>query len=243
VNGIQDPEVSNETNQTILKQNLSKKKKILEDSKLYQNVITSLTPHKFSKIRCVALGSPSQEAPALYQLALLQLICENFEIKAQDVSLFDPVFTSLDNDFFTSLQYEINDEYLPNDTDDVLFFLPHAPLSLTDKVICSQRPKLLLANNLQTHTDRLTKLELFEKYPLISKLVSLLGNKNDSDADGFEHVVKKKNRRQKNKFAEPIIDHSKTESYFENIELKSYKEFEEGEWLNSFTDLAFHKIT
>lgn len=242
INGILDPQVANETNINILKDNLEVKKSILKESKLFENIINALESPKFTKIRCVALGSPSQEEPALYQLALLMLIIEKFEIEGEQVSLYDPVFTALDNDLLTSFKFQIKDQYIPNDDDSILFFLPHAPLSLTNQVISEQNPKLLLANNIQTHTTRLTKTELFEKYPVISKLVSLL-NKEETPKDDFEPVVKKKNRRQRSKFTEPKVDHSEVDTYFKNINLISFKEFEEGEWLNSFTDIAFHVIS
>lgn len=243
VNGIQCPEVSNESNLALMKASLEKKKHTIKSSTLYENISQTLQPHKISKIRCVALGSPSQEEPALYQLALLLLIVEENSIKSQNVSVYDPVFTQLDIDFFKSLNFEVSEDYLPKDDEATLFFLPHAPLNLTNSVILSQNPKLLLSNNIQTHTERLTKLELFEKYPIMSKLVNLLQPQGDK-TDGFEAVVKKKSRKsQRNKFVEPTIDYSKIDSYFENIEIISFKDFEEGEWLNSFTDLAFHRIS
>lgn len=242
VNGIRDPEIANENNINILEENLEIKKNTLKESKLFETIIDALKAHKFTKIRCVALGSPSQEEPALFQLALLLLIIEKYGVQCDQVSLYDPVFTVLDNEFLKSLKFEVKEEYIPNGDDSILFFLPHAPLSLTNQVISEQNPKLLLANNIQTHTTRLTKTELFEKYPVISKLVSLL-IPEETLKDDFEPVVKKKNRRQRSKFTEPKIDHSKVETYFEKIDLLSFKKFEEGEWLNSFTDIAFHVIS
>lgn len=243
LSGILDPEVSSVSNQNLLKAGLETKKGIIKSSALYENIELALHPHKFSKIRCVALGSPSQEEPSLFQLALMLLIAEEHSIQGEDISLFDPVFTPLDVEIFKSLNFEVEDEYIPKDSSDILFFLPHAPLVLTSSVLTLQSPKLLLANNIQAHTDRLTKLELFEKYPLLSKLLSLLQKGDGKPDDGFEAVVKKKNRRQKNKFVEPKINHSRINSYFENVQLISFKEFEEGEWLNTFTDLAFHLIS
>ncbi|CCH45961.1 SRR1-like protein [Wickerhamomyces ciferrii] len=243
VNGILDPEITNESNQSTLKESLEKKKQIVLESQLYEEIIQSLHPHKFTKIRCVALGSPSQEEPALYQLSLLQSLASKFNIDSKNISIYDPVFSKLDKAVFESWNYEISESYDSLNPNDVLFFLPHAPLNLTNHIISTNNPKLLLANNILTHTDRLTKSELFVKYPLLSKLSSLITiNKNESNNDGFEAVVKKKTRKQKNKFIEPTIDNSKVESYFSSIDIISFKEFENGQWANSFTDLAFHSI-
>lgn len=254
VNGIEDPTKANDTNLNILKESLTPKLPILKESELYEEIKKSLQGVTFTKIRCLALGSPSQEQAALYQFALLQLIIEDFEIKNTEVSLYDPVFNELDNLFITSFDYKVKEEYNLNgtDTEYILYFLPHAPLSLTNIVISKESPKLLLANNIVTHTDRLTKQELFNNYPLISKFVNITENDNAEETketasqenNEFQTVIpkKKNNRRQKGRFVEKKIDHSTVESYFDKIQLRSFKSYEEGPWMNAFTDIALHRV-
>jgi hypothetical protein len=118
-------------------------------------------------------------------------------------------------------------------------------------VISSSKPSLLLANNISTHTERLGKLELYNKYPLLSKLVHLLEKdlkdstveRRKNTEDDFQPVVsKRKSRKSKHKYVEPSLDYSSVASYFSSISIVSFKKDEEGEWNNSFTDLAFHRL-
>lgn len=242
IHGIQDPNSTKKEDVEILKKALEAKEQAIKSSELFQHIQSDLSPGLFTRIRCLALGSPSQNEPALYQLALLRLLTAANDVEDADVSLYDPVFSPLDIELFKELHYKHEDSY-DSEHRETLYFLPHAPLSLTSKIIKDDAPQLLLANNIITHTDRLTKSELFDKYPTLAKLTSLVDVKN-SPVDDFKPVVsKRKSRKSKNKFKEPELDYSKIEAHFQQATVTSYKDFEEGAWLNSFTDIALHRLS
>ncbi|KAH3663946.1 hypothetical protein WICMUC_005885 [Wickerhamomyces mucosus] len=256
INGINDPNNSNEENIKLLNENLISKLKIIKSSTLYKEIFITLKEIKFIKIRCLALGSPSQDQPSLYQLALLILLVEEFNLHSENISLYDPIFNELDLKLLTiNYRYRVEKNYDQIfDQDEILYFLPHAPLNLTNEIIDLESPKLLLANNIITHTDRLTNLELFEKYPTISKIINYINNLDQSDKltsgnlDGFQKVINNNSKRKlqrKNKYNAnnvKTIDYSQIVTYFEKVELKSFKHLEEGPWLNSFSDIAFHRL-
>lgn len=122
------------------------------------------------------------------------------------VSLYDPIFTKEEIQYLKSLGSEwlIEEEFSENDAIDyesVLYFLPHAPLDLTENILSSQRPHLWLANNMISHTDRYTKAKLCENYPNLGKLVHYLQTnappevKKAHDVDGFATFIPKRKRK------------------------------------------------
>lgn len=240
--GIPDPEDASDASVTALVSSLEAKYALLKDTNLSNHILSALKEIPFTKVRCVALGSPSQEEPALYQLALLRLIAENQHIKSRHISLYDPVFTALDIALFRRLDYIVEEEYTPTEKDDCLYFLPHAPLNLTNTVLL-QEPKFFLSNNAVRHTERLAKAELHAKYPLLSKLVHILEPSTASvPGDGFTPVVRRRHRKNKAKLIDTNINYDEIRSYFSSAAMTSFKEWEEGPWLNAFTDLALHVI-
>ncbi|KAH3682787.1 hypothetical protein WICPIJ_006246 [Wickerhamomyces pijperi] len=262
---------------------LLKYQETVRSSQLYHYIQTTIAKQvinqpfakKITKIRCLALGSPSQDHAAMYQLALLVILQKYLQVSDRDVSIYDPVFDEMDKELMgnsddPSLGYTIEEQYSQKEdksnNDITLYFLPHAPLSLTNVIISQNEPLLLLSNNIITHVDRLTKCQLFEKYPLISKFVTLVKEENvelkeeteaqlkeskeEKEGDGFEtfHTNKRKaNKRQRqNKFKliEKELDYSSISSYFnQRITLWSFKKYEtSGLWLNAFTDLSLHYV-
>lgn len=246
---------------------------IIKDSLMFQDLKTQL--HSISgsikAIRCLAIGSFTEDFPARYQLALLLEIIDYFEctsgISSLLVSIYDPLFTSQDEDFikkngsFWSIDETLPPEHFESDS--TLFFLPHAPLDLTESVIVKERPKYFLANNIIQHTDRYTALQLNRKYPILSKLINVLdssqngtGKANNINGenlykdDGFTtKVSKKKNRRNRNNnyiFEEPCIDYSLIDSYFHDCKIltnfNNGQHLKDKPWINSFSDLTFHII-
>jgi len=239
---------------------------IIHESEMFSNLKEILSQHKdkICNIRCLAIGSFTQEFPAKYQLALLLELIDyllNDKISPK-VSIYDPVFNDSDLGYLDKChpEWEVKEEvdketFNPNST---LFFLPHAPLGLTEQILNEEKPKLFLANNIIQHIDRYTKGELNEKYPLLSKLVYLVESKseisqkqeiiNSSSIDGFTAFVPKRKRKQKSKykFVEKIIDYDSIESVFTQCTITST--FDEGKllrdqpWVNSFSDLAMHII-
>lgn len=212
------------------------------------------------KIRCLALGSFHEDLPARYQLALLLEIenvvkCDN--VKKVAVSLFDPAFTIEDMNFIQkrgsswTVEESLNEDFKCADTKQVLYFLPHAPLDLTELVLIREKPSLFLANNIVAHTDRYTKARLHEKYPVLGKLLHVLDAKKQvsvtEDDDQFKTFIsKKKKRKNKYVFREPVIDYDSVESYFDRCSMITTFQggslLKEKPWINSFSDLTFHLI-
>ncbi|SCW01842.1 LAFE_0E08460g1_1 [Lachancea fermentati] len=247
---------------------LSTCRKVVGESKMLQELVDKVQFHipKIDKVRCLAIGSFHEDQPALYQFALLLEICEI--ISEQDperpiqVSIYDPVFTDEDKEFIGKMGHHWSiDESSPwkaSQASEVFFFLPHAPLDLTEHILSSEEPRLLLANHVVQHTDRYTKSRLFNTYPLMSKLLNSLSVQedandssinnfgNDEDASFTPFVSRKNRRKSKIKYQEPTIDYDSVRSYFTKCTIVS--DFQNGSllrdmvWLNAFSDLSLHVI-
>lgn len=198
---------------------------------------------KFTQIRCLALGSPSQSNNALYQLAYLQELARVLEVCR--ISVCDPVFSDLDIFLFQKLKYPVELHFDNTEPEETLYFMPHAPLELTDVILINEKPHHVLANNIISHTDRFTKLKLHETYPVIAFLVKLTESepKNGPTDDGFS---KPKKRRNKLAYSEPKIDYdfNHPNCYFDKVEIVPFQQnFNKGDpWGTSFSDLAYHNI-
>lgn len=239
--GIQDPTCASEGSIRAFETNLEAAFNTVVESALFGQIERSLETVRLERIRCVALGSPCQEEPALYQLALLMAIAKAKGV--DEISLYDPVFTRLDKAYFEKVGYIVEEQYTPVNLHLTLYFLPHAPLTLTSCVL-NEHPRYLLSNNVLSHTERMSKSGLYEKYPLLARVVYQLEQSTRPPVDDFQPVVsKRKNRRpNKNRYVEKELDYSIIDAYFSKPSLTSYKEFEEGPWLNSFTDLSLHVL-
>lgn len=243
---------------------------VIKQSGMFNELCNALEPYKgtISRIRCLAIGSFYEDYPARYQLSLLLELVDYIEQGKQPdllVSLYDPVFTQEDVNFISSLgpHWTIDEfapEWEPASFASTLFFLPHASLGLTEKILETEKPHLWLANHVVAHTDRYTKLQLHAKYPVISKLLHVLESTNissetkanivknviTSDDQFSTFVSKRKRRKNKVKYVEPIIDYSPIESHFDSCKiLTSFKDgdlLKNQSWVNSFSDLALHLI-
>lgn len=240
-------------------------REIIRESDMFISLQQELTKYRneIYNIRCLAIGSFSDDFPAKYQLALLLELIKFLteEDKTIRVSVYDPIFTETDLKYIKTHQptwktTEIVDKktFSPEST---LFFLPHAPLDLTEFILKDEEPRIYLANNIVQHTDRYTKFQLYEKYPLLSKLMHVLEaskkeepkkDKDSSASDGFTTFVSKKNRKQKSKykFVEKTIDYESISSSFTKCTIKTTfddgKQLKDKPWVNSFSDLTLHVI-
>lgn len=230
----------------------------IKKSQMFKELCESLEAYRreIIRVRCLAIGSFHEEFPAKWQLAFLMEVVDYLDECKPLVSMYDPVFTDDDLKFISELEgwsvdEEISAEWI-EDSSRTLFFLPHAPLDLTEIVLDKEQPRYWLANHFVAHTDRYTKSQLFEKYPLISKLVNSLcedanSSKNQiAPSDEFTAFVPRRKRKNKRIYQEPKLDYSSIESKF--AECKLLQDFQQGQllrnqpWINSFSDLAFHLI-
>lgn len=209
----------------------------LRKSKLLAQTIAAfeLAP-KFSRIRCLALGSPCDSKPALYQLGYILELAEYLGVTDEDISFYDPVFN--ENDKEVLKLWSIEESYTPKNIDTTLFFLPHAGLDLTEVILNENRPRWMLANNLITHTERLSQQKLHDTYETISTLVKVMENKQEvKKTDEFVTVKKKRNK--KYVFTEPEIVYDYDKVYFSSFKMTVLTS-DIGE--NAFTDLSFQHI-
>lgn len=187
-------------------------------------------------LRCLALGSPMDSMAALYQLAYilelqLSLNCH--------VSVYDPIFSNDDETLFChyNIRTAKDEELQPGTT---LYFLPHADLSVTSDLFAREKPLYLLGNNLISHTNSFTKLELHSKYPLLSHLVHLIEPPATKEVESEFVVAKLKKRRNKYKYVPPVLQYDFSDKYFSQVRMVQLGEL--GPWMNAFTDLALHII-
>lgn len=233
-------------------------RKLIRESEFLESLCKSLEGQHVDRVRCLALGSFHQDSPARFQLALLLELLSSLNVTR--CSLYDPAFDEEDLAYIKGQDYWSVDAESPfagDKPDSILFFLPHAPLDLTEKIISKESPRIWLANHLVQHTDRYTKTQLHDKYPLISKLVNYIDLKtlsktktgNEIDEEGFQQFTSSRKRNakaRKNKFKQPSIDYKSVDSYFTDCSI--INDFRNGSlltnkpWLNSFSDLTLHMI-
>lgn len=222
-------------------------RKTLRSSELLQQTVQLITldcTPAINYIRCLALGSPSESTAALYQLAYVLELSESLNIPTENISHYDPVFTREDTLLLESLGSVVEQVYQDKHqlSTTTLYFLPHAGLDLTNTLIETHRPTYLLANNLITHTDRISKQKLHQQYVQLSLLANLVQPATVSPVavlDGF--TVARKLRRKRNAYQPPKIDYDYSNVYFSDINLKPLDNLQ-GPWVNAFTDLTLHTI-
>lgn len=207
-----------------IRQKLNSYKEIIIKTNAYNQTIDKLPSIKI--LRCLALGSPSDSNIAMYQLAFLVLLQEKFKFQ---ISAFDPVFNDNDQDLFKELDIKVEEEF-QSPYEDTLYYLPHAPLDLTENII-KGKVKYMLGNNIAKHTERLTKSKLHQQYPTLSHLVNLTTPQVKKDE--FVTVSRRK------KYVPPKIEYDYSTTYFKTLTLT---EFDNDGPLNCFSDMTLHII-
>ncbi|GEQ67536.1 hypothetical protein JCM33374_g1201 [Metschnikowia sp. JCM 33374] len=251
-----------------LQEKLEKHEQSIASSGLFTHTISALKPLQFTKIRCLALGSPTSEFQALYQLAYLKLIALEFNIDAEQVSLYDPAFSNDDTYFLsTELHYVIEspENFCPDlkSTSQMLYYMPHSPRSLTETILTEFKPRWFLANDFSVTMGTLTKAKFLSELPNLANLVHLYekqkGEKNmknthdnqkgkpDEDSnnnDGFAPVVSRRRRnRPKNiVYVEPELVYDSQNTYFCGLEIERIQGDANAPWKDSFSDLALNVI-
>lgn len=217
---------------------------------------------ELTEIRCLGLGSISSSAQAMYQLCFLSLLKKHLESHGTGtelkVSLWDPVFSALEISFIEEeLNYTVKEkETSPSKT--TLYYTPHFPIDLLEGFITDNRPKYMLTNNLTVYTFKFTDSKYFELHPNCARITKLIADtkkntelkgvsseKGTPKEDGFEVVVKKKNRKNKNAYVPPVVDYDFDSAYFSSVEAIDIKEGNDmnHNWGASFTDLTYIDIS
>lgn len=268
------------------KENLPKFRTTIQSSDMLAELKEVLATSNISHIRCLALGNFMDDTPATYQLALLLELVQwiGFEPQATTntvskelengqensekklfISIFDPIFTQLEKQYLKDLgehnsyqAWSVDDHNIWSNigSSKILYFLPHADLELTEHIIKNDHPQFLLANHIVQHTDRFTSRQLFESFPHLGKLKSVMDVKTVVPIeDGFQTQQKSNHKRKnrRNKAGSPLalatanqIDYSELSSYFNKCVILS--DFKNGlllrdqPWQNAFSDLTLHSI-
>lgn len=155
---------------------------------------------KLTSIRCLALGSPTSSSIALYQLALMQLIQAHLNISNTEISMWDPLFSDMDTEMFSTLGYKTEEEYdnsTKDSTKSTLVYMIHSPPSLTESIISTVAPlppivdsdsdskistspiqtrsssyTVFIGNHLPNYSLHHLAADLAAKYPTISRALS-----------------------------------------------------------------------
>ncbi|ODV58393.1 Ber1p ASCRUDRAFT_10221 [Ascoidea rubescens DSM 1968] len=183
---------NNQENVINLSEKLDEKVKYLKTSNFIKEVMESFDSFKILKIdfiRCLALGSVSINCDViLYQLGLLILIKERFNIKSENISLYDPVFTELDENFLTNklgFKIHVEDPFIKSDNGNRdenkiiemkgIYYLPHCPINVIEEMIIKSEPKLVIGNSFIVHSEKMISRKLyFEKYPKFCQICNLV---------------------------------------------------------------------
>lgn len=168
---------------------LSQREAILANSDFFSRSLAVLEDVGFNHIHCLALGSPTKEFQALYQLAFLKLLVKKFA--TAQVLVYDPVFDENDAHLLESvLGYRIADVSKDDDASATLYYMPHAPRSVTDKFIATIQPRWILGNDVTVTMGTLGKARFLAEYPTLATLVHVAVKDEKktvlSDQDGKE---------------------------------------------------------
>lgn len=229
-----------------IKDKLIRHKKCIESSLLYKNTKELLEPLKFDRIRCLALGSPCDEFQALYQLALLELLVEEFHIQPKLVSMYDPAFTENDVSLITDKKYLVQSK-CDWDSESTLYYMPHAPRSLTEIIMNDKKPLWILGNDSSVTIGTLSSAKFLEKYPTLATIVHLHEQKvpQKKPDDDFKVVTGRRRKSKPNKlvYVPPALVYNTESMYFKDIDITRITGPDNSAWNDSFSDLALNIFT
>ncbi|KAH3660510.1 hypothetical protein OGAPHI_007096 [Ogataea philodendri] len=211
------------------KSNLARHETALSKSTFFLELVSKLDSWKlqnrtdWSCLRCLALGQPVEHSQALYQLAFLNLLAKRYNIRS--VSLYDPAFTKQDEQLLCDLDYKVEEFFEEKETDSILFYIPHSPISLLETVFLT-RPKWIITNDVSLYTNKYTSKEYKDKYPQCATISHNIGRTKD---DGFTVVASKKKKVQvKTDFPKLALSVQKLGPDSSN------------QWGNAFSDLCLY---
>lgn len=215
---------------------LEGRKTAVLESKVYSQTIKLLDLLHFLKIRCLALGSPTNEFQALYQLAFLQLLADQFEVKK--VSCWDPAFSEEDKLLLQKVGFLVEENETLNPTD-TLYYMPHAPRTFTNNFIKERQPRWILGNDLTVTAGSYGKAKFLEELPTLATIVHMTEDAVVQKDDGFSMVKRKKKKNQKYVFKEPELEYP-TDLYFDRVDITRIDGDSNQPWKELFSDMALN---
>lgn len=234
-----------------VRQRLQRHEETISASGLFHASVSALENLPFSRIHCLALGSPTLEFQALFQLAYLTLLANKFGIAADKIDLYDPVFDENDKHLLeTVLRYRIADVLPGENSKTTLYYMPHAPRSVTDMFIASIEPRWILGNDVTVTMGTLGKARFLAEYPTLATLVHLAetlskepeGQNEKPELDGFQVAGRRRRGNRKNVYVEPKCEYDLASMYFGRVTVERFVSPGNAPWKDSFSDLALNTI-
>lgn len=216
---------------------LESRKATVFESTVYSQSIKLLDLLHFLKIRCLALGAPTNEFQALYQLAFLQLLAGKFDVKR--VSCWDPAFSEDDINLLRKVGFFV-EENETTDPADTLYYMPHAPRTFTDTFIKETRPRWILGNDLTVTAGSYGKAKFLEELPTLATIVHMTEDTVAQNDDGFSVVKRKKKKNQKYVFKEPELEYPTADMYFGKVDITRIDGESNQPWKDLFSDMALN---
>jgi len=151
-------------------------------SHLLESSWRSLFSNEKPVVLCLGLGSPSSSRIARAQLAFLTETCQLLKVDHQDVSMYDPIFTTEDHLLFKELNMKVttnNDDVSYHLNVPTICFMPHCDRHLYETLLRSNwnREQLsnmfLVGNHLEAYLENNSKGELESSSPCLLQIAPL----------------------------------------------------------------------
>lgn len=219
---------------------LEGRKATINESRVFKKTVDLLVPIGFTRLRCLALGSPTAEFQALYQLAFLILLVEKFDVK--EVSCWDPAFSEDDKKLLGSLNFSVEEreESQSAVVARTLFYMPHAPRTFTNDFIKSIEPRWILGNDLAVTAGTLGKVKFLETLPTLATIVHMTEDQVPKRDDGFSTVSRRKKKNQKFVYKEPELEYPVKDMYFDQVQITRINGDSSQPWKDLFSDMALN---
>ncbi|KAK9330836.1 hypothetical protein V1520DRAFT_339345 [Lipomyces starkeyi] len=192
--------------------------------------------HEIKYIRCLALGRVSDSDISRMQLAVLLALRDELGVPDANVTCYDPDFVPMDHKILYGFSIGIAQEPGENEEDDVpdqelikrrsqtLYYMPHAPIFLVDRIMGLEGVQYVLGNDVLGYKERLEE-ELELVFASLKSIVISCDRDNTSDDDGYE--------------VEQSTKYNGSDSGWVRVRLEDGLTREESWWL-SVNDLAMH---
>ncbi|KAK9365439.1 hypothetical protein V1509DRAFT_633194 [Lipomyces kononenkoae] len=167
-----------------------------DDSKSSRN---SPQSHEIKYIRCLALGRVSDSDISRMQLAVLLALRDELGVPHTNVTCYDPDFVPMDKEILRGFSIEITEEPGEGDDDEdddfglddeelvqrrrqTLYYMPHAPIFLVDKIMGLDGVQYVLGNDVLGYKERLEE-ELELVFKSLKEIVLSCDRDNNNIAD------------------------------------------------------------
>lgn len=226
---------------------LLEKIEVVRKSLFYKEVVEQLAESdiKYTKVRCIALGSITEEPLLLYQYLFLVLLVELLSVDV--VTLWDPVFNDTDREIFTSRNHKVSEK--TDSSKDTFYFMPHIPIEVFDDILANEKPTAMLTNNISLYSTKWSDLDLYSKFKYIALLmnscdIQKIDTCTDSVENGFQIASGKKKRRNRNKYVPQKVVYDYQGCYFDTCTtfgLVSSKDLT-STYGTSFSDMSLYHL-